>query len=111
MVYDYEFNSIGNQLVDECKKVNLDFDLVNNLLKQIENINITDKDEKNILSEIILGYPEIFVNEHCDDCEQDECLGCEYEPEESEGKRLPAIKPFLQYGRNVNAKNGLFGGM
>ena len=66
---DYGFDPIGNQLVSEFYKINPDFNIIENLLKQISDINIANKEsEESILSESILGYPWSYIDDDDEDC-------------------------------------------
>ena len=118
---DYGFDPIGNQLVSEFYKINPDFNIIENLLKQISDINIANKEsEESILSESILGYPwsyiddddEDFYSEDFDNYKEDYTMTFkDRKSEKFDGRNIPGtIKLFLEYGFDVNAKNGLLGG-
>lgn len=115
MAYDYGYGPLENQLVDACKEYPPDFEKIRSLIAQGADLNaasVSDPDE-NMLSQIILGYPEIAeLHEACVRCTDDNCDGCGLNYRDADGRYLPQIIAlFLENGFDVSKNERRFGAM
>lgn len=104
---------IAQLFIDALREIPPDFTKAEQLLLQGMDINAVspEEDDQNILSSLILGYPESrsLRDTACDSCEDNSCEGCSlYAP--TDGRYLPQIIQFcLDHGFDVNKENGSAG--
>lgn len=110
------FGKLEEQLIREGQAETPDFEKMRQLLAAGADVHAvsTIDPQENILSTIILGYPDEWSSEVCDGCTKASCEGC---PENThpwrdmDGRHLPEIcRFFLQNGFDVRRNQGAFGG-
>ena len=95
MGYNYHFGEIENQVRDACNEYPPDFAKIEKLMERCTDLSILSEEdpEENMLSDIILWYPD--SDEACP---------------ERDGRYLPQIvKLFLKHGFDVSRNGGLVG--
>lgn len=115
MGMNYYFGEIENQIRDACNEYPPDFEKIERLMEQCEDLSIVSREDSkdNMLSNIILWYPEIGeLRVHCENCTDKSCDGCPLNYPDYDGRYLPQIvKLFLKHGFDVTRDNGLVGRM
>lgn len=119
MVYDHGFGDLGNALYEACTCYPPDFEKIDAILAQGINLNAdSDSDpDENLLSSIILGYPQIqdmllFCMEggDCHECQYYE--DCDLRVPDADGRYLPQIvKRFVNHGFDCSRRSGQAGGI
>lgn len=113
MGLNYHFGEIESQIRDACNEYPPDFEKIERLMEQCEDLCIVSKDdpEETMLSDIILWYPE--TNDQCVHCEfrhTAPCDKCRMERGACDGRYLPQIiKLFLKHGFDVRRDEGVVG--
>ena len=115
MGMNYYFGEVENQIRDACNEYPPDFEKIERLMEECEDLSITSREDPkdNLLSNIILWYPEIGeLRVHYENCTDESCDGCSLNYPDYDGRYLPQIvKLFLKHGFDVTRDNGLVGRM
>lgn len=111
---NYDFGELGNQVRDACNEYPPKLDEIERLMEQCGDLNIVSPEapEENMLSDIILWYPELReLQVYCEDCGDESCEGCGLAGE-ADGRWLPQIvRLFLKHGFDVAGNDGMAGRM
>ena len=110
------FGSLGDQMVRLFRTGAPDFEAAEELIRQGADLNATGKDEKNILSEILMGYWESAYGDAaidaCEECEDERCGECadkqNLNPDPG-ASMCSIIRFFLDHGFDVTKRDGCFG--
>lgn len=114
MGWNCYFGEIENQIRDACNEYPPNFEKIERLMAQCKDLSIVSKDDpdENILSDIILWYPEPRqLQVYCESCYDSSCEGCSIAGE-YDGRYLPQIvKLFLAHGFDAERDGGRVGRM
>lgn len=114
MGMNLHFGELEDRIRDACNEYPPDLDEIGRLMEQCGDLTITSAEdpEENMLSDIILWYPEQReLKVFCEQCTDDSCEGCGIAGE-FDGRWLPQIvRLFLQHGFDVRRNNGMAGRM
>lgn len=112
MGYNVYFGEIENQVRDACNEYPPDFAKIERLMDRCADLSIVSEDdpEENMLSDIILWYPEPpQLQGYCESCSDDACDGCSIAGQ-YDGRYLPQIvNLFLKHGFDVSRNGGRVG--
>lgn len=109
MAYDYGFGELGNRLITLFRSAPPDFDAAEELLMQGADINaIGRNDDENILSEILIGYPDAPLDELPDYDDADVEALRKLVPDPGSAM-CDIIRFFLAHGFDVTKREGCFG--
>lgn len=115
MACDYGYGALENELIKLLRSGRPDLDRAEELIRSGADLNAEGRDDsENVLSEILIGYPDPVErddpDEFCDD--RTEADSCEQDPapDPEEGRAMCSIiRFFLEHGFDVKKNDGCFG--